>query len=54
VLLHDADCESYPGSWKSTVGALPRLADEFDARGLAVGSVGEHGIGSTKAFTYPR
>jgi peptidoglycan/xylan/chitin deacetylase (PgdA/CDA1 family) len=44
VLLHDSDCTSYPGSWRSTVGALPRLADEFRARGLTVGPVGEHGI----------
>ena len=44
VLLHDSDCESYPGSWHSALGALPRLADEFAARGLRVGPVGEHGI----------
>jgi peptidoglycan-N-acetylglucosamine deacetylase len=54
VLLHDSDCESYPGSWKSTLGALPRLAEEFAARGLSVGPVGEHGIESVKVFTYPR
>ena len=29
VLLHDSDCESYPGSWRSTVGALPLLAAEL-------------------------
>lgn len=44
VLLHDSDCESYPGSWRSALGALARLADAFAARGLRVGSVGEHGI----------
>ena len=44
VLLHDSDCTSYPGSWRSALGALPRLADEFAARGLTVGTVGEHGI----------
>ena len=54
VLLHDSDCESYPGSWKSTLGALPRLAEEFAARGLTVGTVGEHGIESVRPFTYPR
>jgi peptidoglycan-N-acetylglucosamine deacetylase len=54
VLLHDSDCESYPGSWKSTLGALPRLAEEFAARGLSVGPLGEHGIEATRAFTYPR
>ncbi|MFI5053315.1 MAG: polysaccharide deacetylase family protein [Acidimicrobiia bacterium] len=45
VLLHDSDCTSYPGSWQSALGALPRLADEFAARGLKVGTVGDHGIG---------
>jgi peptidoglycan/xylan/chitin deacetylase (PgdA/CDA1 family) len=54
VLLHDSDCQSYPGSWKSTLGALPLLADELAARGLTVGAVGDHGIESAKAFTYPR
>ena len=54
VLLHDSDCESYPGSWKATLGALPRLADEFAARALRVGPVGEHGIDSVRKFTYPR
>ncbi len=44
VLLHDSDCTSYPGSWHSSLGALPRLAKEFHARGLDVGTVGEHGI----------
>jgi peptidoglycan/xylan/chitin deacetylase (PgdA/CDA1 family) len=44
VLLHDSDCASYPGSWHSSLGALPRLADEFTARGLEVGTVGAHGI----------
>jgi peptidoglycan/xylan/chitin deacetylase (PgdA/CDA1 family) len=53
VLLHDADCESYPGSWKSTLGALPLLAEEFATRRLSVGTVGEHGIESSRAFTYP-
>jgi peptidoglycan/xylan/chitin deacetylase (PgdA/CDA1 family) len=47
VLLHDADCTSYPGSWRSALGALPRLADDFAARGLAVGPVGEHGLATT-------
>jgi peptidoglycan-N-acetylglucosamine deacetylase len=44
VLLHDSDCTSYPGSWRSALGALPRLADEFATRGLSVGPVGDHGI----------
>jgi peptidoglycan/xylan/chitin deacetylase (PgdA/CDA1 family) len=53
ILLHDADCESYPGSWKSTVGALPRLAEFTTARGLSVGPIGEHGIETARAFSYP-
>jgi peptidoglycan-N-acetylglucosamine deacetylase len=44
VLLHDSDCESYPGSWRSALGALAPLADAFAARELAVGPVGEHGV----------
>jgi peptidoglycan/xylan/chitin deacetylase (PgdA/CDA1 family) len=47
VLLHDSDCTSYPGSWRSALGALPRLSDDFAARGLAVGTVGEHGLPGT-------
>ena len=53
VLLHDSDCESYPGSWKSTLGALPRLADVLSARGLTVGPVGDHGIEHARPFSYP-
>ena len=49
VLLHDSDCTSYPGSWRSAFGALPRLADEFAGRGLEVGTVGEHGVGHRAA-----
>jgi peptidoglycan/xylan/chitin deacetylase (PgdA/CDA1 family) len=49
VLLHDSDCTSYPGSWHSALGALPRLADEFASRGLEVGTVGDHGIGARAA-----
>lgn len=39
VLLHDSDCTSAPGSWRSTLGALPHLLDELDRRGLQVGPV---------------
>jgi peptidoglycan/xylan/chitin deacetylase (PgdA/CDA1 family) len=42
VLLHDSDCTSAPGSWRTTVAALPLLATEFDRRGLAVRSVRDH------------
>jgi peptidoglycan/xylan/chitin deacetylase (PgdA/CDA1 family) len=42
VLLHDSDCASDPGSWRTTVAALPRLADLFAERGLEVGALSEH------------
>ena len=42
VLLHDSDCTSRPGSWRSTAAALPLLADELARRGLAVRPLGEH------------
>lgn len=48
VLLHDADCQSYPGSWRSALGALPLLADAFAARGLTVGPLADHGIRGAK------
>jgi peptidoglycan/xylan/chitin deacetylase (PgdA/CDA1 family) len=42
VLLHDSDCASAPGSWRTTVAALPPLADLFAARGLDVGPLRDH------------
>jgi peptidoglycan-N-acetylglucosamine deacetylase len=42
VLLHDSDCTSAPGSWRTTVAALPLLAVEFDNRGLAVRPLRDH------------
>jgi peptidoglycan/xylan/chitin deacetylase (PgdA/CDA1 family) len=42
LLLHDSDCTSTPGSWRSTAAALPLLAAELDRRGLAVRTVGTH------------
>jgi peptidoglycan/xylan/chitin deacetylase (PgdA/CDA1 family) len=44
VLLHDSDCTSAPLCWRATLGALPTLASELDARALRVGPLGEHGI----------
>ena len=44
VLLHDSDCTSAPGSWRSAYGALPSLVDWCAARGLAIGPLGEHGL----------
>ena len=44
VLLHDTDGESYPESWRKTLGALPLLAEVFASRGLQVGTIADHGI----------
>jgi len=44
VLLHDSDCESAPGSWRSTLGALAPLAEQLHERGLEVGPLREHGL----------
>ena len=45
VLLHDSDCTSAPGSWRSAVGALPVLAEEWARRGWEVGRLSDHGLG---------
>ncbi len=42
VLLHDSDCTSSPGSWRSTVAALPLLAAELDRRGLHARPLRDH------------
>jgi peptidoglycan/xylan/chitin deacetylase (PgdA/CDA1 family) len=44
VLLHDSDCTSDPGSWRSALGALPLLAERFGAAGYSVGPLAEHGL----------
>ena len=44
ALLHDSDVTSAAGSWRTTVAALPLLAEEVARRGLRVGTLGEHGI----------
>lgn len=44
VLLHDSDCTSAPGSWRSALGALPALADRCAALGLALGPLRDHGL----------
>jgi peptidoglycan/xylan/chitin deacetylase (PgdA/CDA1 family) len=48
VLLHDSDITSTPGSWRSTLAALPLLAETWTATGLRVGTLSEHGV-STRA-----
>lgn len=42
VLLHDSDITSAPGSWKTTVAALPLLADAIDEAGLRLRALEEH------------
>jgi len=44
VLLHDSDCTSAAGAWRSALGALDPLAELFSARGLTVGPLAEHGL----------
>lgn len=44
ILLHDSDRTSAPGSWRSTLGALPRILDTCERRRLAVGPLCEHGV----------
>jgi peptidoglycan/xylan/chitin deacetylase (PgdA/CDA1 family) len=43
ILLHDSDCTSAPGSWQTTLSALPGLLDHCAAQSLAVGPLCEHG-----------
>jgi peptidoglycan-N-acetylglucosamine deacetylase len=44
VVLHDSDITSVAGCWRSTLAALPRLADAWAAAGLQVGTLTEHGV----------
>ena len=45
VLLHDSDITSAPGSWRSALDAIPRLAERWNEAGLVVGTLSDHGIG---------
>jgi peptidoglycan-N-acetylglucosamine deacetylase len=42
ILLHDTDCTAKPGSWRSTLGAVPLLLDHCEERGWRVGPLREH------------
>ena len=42
ILLHDSDCTSAPGAWRSALGAMPRLLEHCARRGLRVGPLAEH------------
>jgi peptidoglycan/xylan/chitin deacetylase (PgdA/CDA1 family) len=48
VLLHDSDCTSSPGSWRSALGALPDLIGQCGAAGLRVGPLRDHGVGRAR------
>lgn len=42
LLLHDSDCTSAPGAWRSALGALPLLAADCAAANLPLVPLGEH------------
>lgn len=42
ILLHDSDCTSRAGSWRSTVASLPLLAAALQDEGLEVRTLGDH------------
>ncbi|MGW1194755.1 polysaccharide deacetylase family protein [Streptomyces sp. NPDC002536] len=43
ILLHDSDCTSAPGAWRSALGALPHILDTCHRRGYEVGRLCDHG-----------
>jgi peptidoglycan/xylan/chitin deacetylase (PgdA/CDA1 family) len=44
ILLHDSDHYATPRSWEATLAALPGILGLCQARGLAVGPLGEHRV----------
>jgi peptidoglycan/xylan/chitin deacetylase (PgdA/CDA1 family) len=42
LLLHDSDITSAPGSWRTTLAALPLLAERLAVRGLQVRTLRDH------------
>lgn len=42
VLLHDSDCTSAPGAWRSALGALPLIAEHVADRSWQVGPLSDH------------
>ncbi|MGC8465181.1 MAG: polysaccharide deacetylase family protein [Acidimicrobiales bacterium] len=44
ILLHDADCTSYPGSFRATLGALRPLFELCQENRLQLGPLREHGF----------
>ncbi|MEU1519294.1 hypothetical protein ABZ490_45390 [Streptomyces sp. NPDC005811] len=43
ILLHDSDCSSVPGAWRSSLGALPGILDACEERGYGVGPLRDRG-----------
>lgn len=43
ILLHDSDCTSAPGSWRTTVACLPLLAEHLASLGVSPGPLAGHG-----------
>jgi peptidoglycan-N-acetylglucosamine deacetylase len=44
ILLHDSDCTSATGSWRTTLRALPGILDACEERGWQIGPLREHGV----------
>ncbi len=44
LLLHDSDCTSAPGAWRSALGALPELVGRIEEAGLVAGPISDHGV----------
>jgi peptidoglycan/xylan/chitin deacetylase (PgdA/CDA1 family) len=49
VLLHDSDCTSAPGAWRSALGALSPLTDICAGLGVELGPLREHGLSAAAA-----
>lgn len=47
VLLHDSDCTSAPGSWRTTLRALPSIVGHIRDLGLEPGPLRGHGLVDT-------
>jgi peptidoglycan-N-acetylglucosamine deacetylase len=45
LLLHDSDVTSAAGSWRTTVAALPLLAERLSGMDLKVTALSRHGLG---------
>ncbi|GGJ62929.1 polysaccharide deacetylase family protein [Streptomyces brasiliensis] len=54
ILLHDSDCTSATGSWRTTLRALPYILDACQTRGWQVGPLREHGVPGLPGAATPR